>query len=510
MTSSVWLREASVFPRLAQTVGLHYDVVVIGGGIVGCTTAHMLKAKGKKVALLEAREIGTGSTGFSTAKLSAQQGIVYASMFKSRGRAVANQYYDLNLRGIKTAEAIIKSLGTDCEFSPRSHMTWTSDEKKVTDLEEEFKVCTELGIPCRLLGADELAQELPASVKALRAISFDGQAQFNPYLFCKALAKDVDSDSCNVFEGTRVVDVGECMNNKHEITVEGNIKLTSEQVVVATHLPILDRSMHFAFLPASRSHCIAVKVADGSSNIKNMFINTDKPQISIRTTMEGNVVVICGAPMKQGEDPDTNKFYQHLEEWARTHLKVEKFMGRWSAMDYFTTEHVPYVGYLHRRTKSMYMACGFSKWGLAAGVTSAEIIVDMVLKQQNPLHPLVDSLRWDLRETKAAMEENWHVTKHMIGDKLKHLVSSKGLDDIGREEGAVITIRGRKVGAYRDGNGALHLVKPVCTHLQCDLVFNNGDRRWDCPCHGSRFDVDGSVIHGPACHPLEKVEKLDW
>jgi len=108
------------------------------------------------------------------------------------------------------------------------------------------------------------------------------------------------------------------------------------------------------------------------------------------------------------------------------------------------------------------------------------------------------------------MEESWHVTKHLIGDKLKHLVSTKGLDDIVREEGAVITLRGRKVGAYRDSCGNLHLVKPVCTHLGCDLVFNNGDRQWDCPCHGSRFDVDGQVVHGPACHPLEKMEKLDW
>ena len=505
--TSVWLREASVFPRLTQ--GAHYDVVVIGGGIVGCSTAHMLKAKGKRVALLEAREIGTGTTGYSTAKLSAQQGLVYSSMFKSRGRAVAAQYYDLNLRGIRTAESIMKALGIDCEYSPRSHTTWTSDEKKAADVEEEFKVCSELGIPCKLLGPAELAQELPESVQALRGISFPDQAAFNPFLFCKALAKEVNSDSCNVFEGTRVTEVAEAINNRHEITIEGGMKLTSEHVVLATHLPILDRSMHFAFLPASRSHCIAVKVAEGSKKIKNMFINTDKPQISIRTLDEGNIVVICGEPMKQGEDPDTAKFYEHLEEWARTHLKVDKFLGRWSAMDYFTTEHVPYVGYLHRRTESMYMACGFSKWGLAAGVTSAEIICDMIFKKENSFLPLVDSLRWDLRETKSALEENWHVTKHMIGDKIKHLVSTKGLDDIGRDEGAVITLRGRKVGAYRDSSGNLHLVKPICTHLACDLVFNNGDRRWDCPCHGSRFDVDGQVIHGPACHPLEKL-KLDW
>jgi len=506
---SVWLREASVFPRLTQTVG-HYDVVVVGGGIVGCTTAHMLKAKGKRVALLEAREVGLGTTGFSTAKLSAQQGLIYATMAASRGKAVAAQYYELNSRGIKTAEAIIKSLGIDCEFSPRSHFTWTSDEKKIAAVEEEFKVCTELGIPCTLWGAAEMAQELPVSVQAKRAISFEGQAQFNPYLFCKALAKDVNSGSCNVFEGTRVTDVAESINSRHEITVEGNIKLTSDQVVVATHLPILDRSMHFAFLSPSRSHCIAVKVVEGSSKIHNMFINTDKPMISIRTTENGRVVVVCGQPMKQGEDPETDKFYEHLEEWALAHLKVEKFLGRWSAMDYFTSEHVPYVGYLHRRTDSIYMACGFNKWGLAAGVTSAEIICDLIFKKENPLHPLVDSVRWDLRETKSALEENWHVTKHMIGDKVKHLLSTKSVDDLGREEGAVITHRGHKVGAYRDASGNLHLVKPICTHMLCDLVFNKGDKRWDCPCHGSRFDVDGKIISGPAVYPLEKLEKMDW
>lgn len=488
---------------------VHFDTIVVGGGVFGCTTAHKLKASGQKVALIEARTVGSGTSGHSTAKLSAQQGTVYSMISEQHNDEVAKKYYNLNMHGIIAAEKIVNKLNLDCEFERKSHTAWTCQSQNVATIEKEYNVCNRLGIPCEMLDSSQL-KELPPSIGAIAGISFHGMAHFNPYKYCKELCGHIDGDGSRVFESTRVSSVEQL--GPHRVHMEEtNSLMTADNVVLATHMPILDRSLHFAILEPSRSHCVAARVRNNP--LQNMFINVEQPMRSLRAS--GDVVVLAGDATKQGDDPLTQKYYDDLSSWLRRHYEVEEILCQWSAMDYYSGDHIPFIGPLYKGTETMYTATGFSKWGLACGVAGADIVNAMIHGDRNPeFLDIVDARRWDLvHQWRVMAEETKHTGTHFIADKLKTLLPKKNIKQLNAGEGDIVGagVGGLlTVGAYRDAGGELHVVHPTCTHLGCTLVFNDGDKAWDCPCHGSRFDVDGDVLHGPATKRLHKYKDLEW
>eukprot|EP00899_Mesostigma_viride_P012165 jgi/Mesvir1/2094/Mv16626-RA.1 len=526
------------YPKLENVAAKQYEVAVVGGGIFGCTVAYLLKKSGKRVVLLEGRTIACGTTGFSTAKLSAQQGLAYSTITKEHGRDAARLYYDMTIGGVNKVEELSGLLHLDCGFERRSHATWTSDDDQVANIEAEYEACRDAGIPgCHLLrGPDELLEELPASIRPKIAVRLDDQAQFNPYKYCVDLCRHIPGEGCDVFEHSRVTRVSNAPHRSgdahgdppHNLALaNNNATVTCDYVILATHLPIVDRSMHFEILQPSRAHCIAVRVTDASDKypLRNMFISVDTPSRSLRTADNGRVVIISGQGVKHGDVPDTKQCYDSLEYWARAHFSVTEVLNRWSAMDYYSSDHVPFIGYLHRGTHSLFTATGFSKWGLANGVAAASIITDLIEEKPNRYHDMVDARRWDLSsQWKGLSAESIHMGVNFVGDKVKRVAAKcltalhirhagphgQVIEELAPGQGGIVRAGGKVVGAYRDHQGEYHLVKPVCTHLGCDLVFNKGDTAWDCPCHGSRFDVDGTVLSGPACKPLCQWKDLQW
>eukprot|EP00899_Mesostigma_viride_P012154 jgi/Mesvir1/2093/Mv16625-RA.1 len=531
---------ATQYPRAADIEGKHYDVIVVGGGIFGCTSAHMLKQTGKRVALLEARNIGCATTANSTAKLSAQQSLAYSMIAKERGKDVARSYYDMTIGGVRKAEEIIRTLKLDCELETRSHATWTNEEDKVPMIKSEYEICKEIGIDCELIGTDELLKEFPASLYPKIAVRFNNQAQFDSYKYCVELARHIPGDGCEVYEAARVVDVSDPVLGReepHTLTIaDAPTKLTGDKVILATHMPIINRSLHFAILDPSRSHCIAVRInnegpgaggkagasgtgaaaksrGSGGKDYKmhNMFISVGTPMRSTRTKEDDSILVVSGEGFPMGDVTDTELCYANLEHWARTHFDVTEVVKRWSAHDYYSVDHVPFIGYLHRGTHSLFTATGFSKWGLANGVAAASIITDLIDGRHNPYHDMVDARRWDLTtQFKGLSMESAHTARHFVVDKVKRAVTMMKIGDLTPGHGGIVRAGLKTVGAYRDEKGELHVIDPVCTHLGCDLVFNTGDKAWDCPCHGSRFDLNGEVLEGPAVKPLCKHKDLEW
>eukprot|EP01039_Chlorochromonas_danica_P010232 gene10232-11326_t len=475
MRSSIWLKNAGVssssssiplsYTSLNNVHDIHFDVAVIGGGVVGCTTAYLLKEAGKSVALIEARHIGTGITGFSTAKLSAQQGLLYTMIAQKHDISAARNYYDMNIEGVNLVEHLVHKLNLDCDFSRRSHTTWTSDTSKEGLIYQEYELCAELGIPCSVLDNNRLCQEIPETIQPKIGLSFPDQAQFNSYKYCVELCKHIQGGDCQVFEETMVHDVSE--STPHKIDVPGNnASLTANHVVLATHIPILDRSMHFAILEPSRTHCVAAKIRD--LRMHNMFINSEQPTRSLRITGEyDDILVVAGDAVKQGEGGDTNQYYADLEQWIRRHFDVEEVVASWSAMDYYSGDHIPFIGYLHRGSDSLYTATGFSKWGLANGVTGAKLIVDLIQgKHDSPFNQLVDARRWDLSsQWKTMAEESIHTAKHFFGDKVKHAVDwmDRPIEALGPSQGGICAAGMKKVGAYREESGSYHVIRPAVT-----------------------------------------------
>lgn len=179
-------------------------------------------------------------------------------------------------------------------------------------------------------------------------------------------------------------------------------------------------------------------------------------------------------------------------------------------MDYYSSTIIPYIGYLYRGSDTIYTATGFSKWGLTNGVAAGMVIRDLICGVKNPWSDMVDARRWDIKHAAAgAAMENWHTAKHFISDKIKARMAPD-IKELKPGDGGLYRVNGETVGAYLDLNNKYHLVKPVCTHLGCHVLFNHTDKVYDCPCHGSQFDIDGRVIHGPASKDLCQRNDLKW
>jgi len=503
---SYWIQQAANnSPTYPNIVGPHpkYDVAVIGGGITGLSAALKLKEEGKKVIVLEANRVGHGVTGYSTAKLSSLHNLTYKTLMKQFGQQKTRLYAELNEAGIKLVETWVNKYGIECHFERRPNYTYTLQSSYIDSIREEADAAKEAGLDASF----SIITDLPFQVKA--AVRVENQAQFNSYLYCVGLARAIHSDGCFVSEMSRVVDVS--FTSPHVITKEDGENITADHVVMATHIPITDRSGHFAVMEPKRSYCIAYTLHDSTKYPEGMYISAeDNPTFSIRSASDGaggRILIVGGMGHHVGEDCDTEKNYVDLDFFTRQYFSVKDIICSWSAQDYMPPDEVPYIGQIHRGVTTMYTATGFKKWGLAAGSASAIVFSDMIHERDNSWLSLFNATRWDLRHSapdmiKVALEE----AGHLIGDRVKHMISTVDIESLVPGRGAICKMKGKTVAGYKDENGQLHVLSPVCTHVGCHVNWNQAEKSWDCPCHGSRFGIDGEVLHAPAVKPLKKIE----
>ena len=476
---------AAEHPPLAGAP-LAVDVAVIGAGITGLTTAALLQEEGATVAVLEAGRVCAGVTGYTTAKVTALHGLVYAGLAESAGDDVARQYGDANQAAIGRVARFVEEWGIDCDFSRRAAFTYTTDPAQAKSVEAEVETARRLGLPAELTSETELPFDVVAAVR------FDEQAQFHPRRYCLGLAGRL-----TVYERTRALGVDEDGTGPCVVTTDRG-EVRADHVVVATHLPFLDRGGFFAKCHPTRSYAMATRL-DGPVP-RGMYLGIDTPSRSMRAAEGDSLLVVGGEGHKVGQDDDTSRRYSALEEWARQTFPVASVEYRWSAQDYASVDGRPFVGRQLPRSR-VFVATGFKKWGMTNGTAAAMIVADAIAGRDNPWAEAFDASRMKETVTRDFVRENLDVGKRFVGDRLRTLVPP-GAEGLEPGEGGIVHVDGEKVAAYRDDDGRLHAVSPVCTHLGCLVSFNTAERTWDCPCHGSRFTVDGSVIQGPATRDL--------
>lgn len=338
--------------------------------MVGMCSAFAIKLANPalKVVLLEARRVGGGTTGFSTCKLSAQHSLKYSTLIRENGRELATTYASANVAAIETAAQWIRTYKLDCDFARRASVLYTTEESQVSKLREEAEAAHTAGIAGVELieatagGAAAALPDLPgAPVRA--ALRFADQAQFNAYAFANELARVFVDMGGIVHEATLVNDVSltrgappssgaasaaetGSATSVHTVSTAGGARLYASHVVVATHMPIMDSSLHFAMCTPSRSYCLAVTLEAGSHVPQQMYMSVDEPQRSLRSAAvgggEGDVLVISGQQHHVG-DADPAACYAELEEWSRKHYRVARIVARWSAMDYYPADNRPYM-----------------------------------------------------------------------------------------------------------------------------------------------------------------------
>lgn len=491
---SVWIATTDEPAFAPLDAALEVDVAVLGAGIAGLTTALLLKNAGMRVGVVDAARVCAATTGHTTAKVSAQHGLIYDKLNSKFGADRARAYAEANLAAVDLVEAIVREHEIDCDWERRAAYAYTEDDSYISQIEKEVQAAQQAGLPASYTDATDL----PWPIKA--AARFDNQAQFHPRLYCLALAQLIEGAGSRVFEHTRALDVDEgspCVvkTDRHDIR--------AAYVVLATHLPFLDQGAFFAKCHPEREYVLAVALEQPVP--KGMYISVEQPTRSVRQHRfdSGELLILGGDSHKTGQDDDTERHYTALEEFARDRFTVQSVAYRWSTQDHMSIDLVPYIGKLRRTSQRLYVATGFNKWGMTSGTLAGVVISDQILERDNPWTELFDPNRVKpVASAKQFVKENVNVATRFIGDRISQR-ASVSVEDLGPGQGAVISQERSQIAASRDAQGIVHAVSARCTHLGCIVNWNSAESTWDCPCHGSRFAHDGSVLEGPAAAPLE-------
>jgi glycine/D-amino acid oxidase-like deaminating enzyme/nitrite reductase/ring-hydroxylating ferredoxin subunit len=386
--------------------------------------------------------------------------------------------------------ALAAEEGIDCDLERRPAFTYAAEAGERPTIESEHEAALEAGLPVELV--DEV--DLPYATHG--AVRLDEQIQVHPVRYVEGLAAAVHGDGSRVFECSTALSVE--TGNPCRVRTAGGV-VTARQVVVATHFPLLDRSLFFARLEPTRSYCIA---AHAESELpQGMSISAGDNTRSVRSYRD--FLILGGEGHTTGARKATPERYRRLEEFARKHWGVSEVAHRWSAQDPVSWDLLPVIGRYHPGSSSLFVASGFHKWGLASATFGARIISDLIGGRENAWAEHFNPSRLGLRGLPKLAQLNAKVAVDFAGDRVLPAARADA-SDLAPGEGRVLRNGLGKTGVFRAEDGKLHGVSLRCTHLGCLLRFNEAERSWDCPCHGSRFDVDGSVLEGPATSPLRQ------
>lgn len=475
----------TAYPRLERN--LEVDVAVVGGGIAGTTAATLLKRSGRRVALIEARRVGRQVTGHSNAKITSQHSLIYADLIERLGEDAAQRYADANQAALQRIADWVAEHAIECDFERRPAYCFTQAPDHVERVEAEFDAATQLGLPASLHGSTDL----PYPVQA--ALRFDDQAQLNPTAYVCDLAARLAGDGSHVLERTRVLEVedGEPCSLRTE---HGTVR--AGEVIVATNLPVVPQG-EFHKKTSPRAHVVVAAPIDPQRAPSGMYLSIDPPTHSIRTAPFGDrrLLIVVGESFAPGTVTDTEALYRELCAFVRDRFGVDEFVAQWANMDYDSQDRLPFVGRASRDSEHLWVATGFCSWGISGGTAAGMILADAITGRDNPWAGLFDATRT------PGEAENRGQPQMRKGEPAE---PRKGTWDDLRPGDAALFQHGKDdpVAAYRDEAGKLHLVSAKCTHLGCLVHWNNANRTWDCECHGSTFEPDGAVIHGPAVEPL--------
>jgi len=491
--ASIWTATTDALDFPALDSHLDVDVAVIGAGITGITTAALLAQEGLRVAVLEAASIGAGTTGYSTGNLYAMVDQNLHKLAAKWGQGIATQIVQSRRMAVDLIEKNTRDYGIDCQFSRQPWVLYSVDADSDGVIDAEYQAAIKAGLDARV------SNELPLPYTISHALIVSHQAQFHPLRYVRQLADAIRSERCRIFENTPVLDY----DDDKGIVRTAQYEVRAQHIVMATHTPKGFNAIQTELGPY-REYAVAAPLRSNKLP-GGIFWSVGAEKHSTRLVEMGGkaYVLIIGDMHKTGQNQDPDASYRQLEATLQARFDVGPATFRWSAQQYRPADGLPYIGPAIGSGR-LHLASGFAADGLTYGTLAAMITCDQIAGRQNAFAELYSPRRFTpVKSAGAFLKENLNVAGYYLKDYIKGADATQ-LAEVPRGEGRIVEIAGDKLAVYRDDSFQLHVVSPVCTHLKCIVHWNNAERSWDCPCHGSRFSTDGEVLEGPAITPLQK------
>ncbi|WP_406864966.1 FAD-dependent oxidoreductase [Streptomyces sp. HUAS MG47] len=502
---SHWLATAHRRPRPRLDEDLTVDVAVIGGGIAGLVTAWELAKAGREAVVLEADRLLSGTTGSTTGKVTALHGLRYERLRRTVGEEGAGLYAAAQQDAIERLVALAAELGTDAELELRPAYTYVTEPESVADVRAETAAARAAGLDAHFVTDTGLPFPVAAAVRV------DDQYQFHPAAFLTSLADALVSAGGRIHERTRVIDLHERAHIRLE-TEDGAV-IKASDAVVATGFPVFAPTSLLIRLAPRHELVIAAPLPE-DADPQGMYLTPEDRTRSVRTAPHGSgrLLIVTGEAFRPGAG-DVGVRYARLESWARRYFPGFGEAGaplRWAAQDVDSADLAPYVGHMHPGTQHVYVATGFGGWGMSGGVMAGRLLAAHLLGLPRPSWTEVCDPRRPAppRELPELVREQREVAAHYLGDR-RRLERAESLDALLPGTGAVVRDHGQPRAVQRDVSGVLHALSARCTHMGCLVAYNEAEQTWECPCHGSRFAPDGTVLQGPATEPLPRRARPD-
>ncbi|HCY64381.1 MAG TPA: FAD-dependent oxidoreductase [Oxalobacteraceae bacterium] len=497
---SVWMNTAAVPVFSALSEDIEADVCVIGAGIAGLTTAYLLSREGKQVVLIDALGIGAGETGRTTAHFFPPDEW-YVDIEDTFGPGTARLVADSFARATALVESIARQEGIDCEFERLDGYLYALPANGFKDLDKECEAARRAGVD-----VDILPRVPGLSFDTGRCVRYRNQAQFHPLKYLGGLAHALVRNGGKIYGGTRATGIKGNSRLQTVATSGGNIK--AKAVVVATNTPFNDRVAMHTKQAGYRTYVIGMRVPKGAVP-RILLWDTGDPYYYIRLETPApdaghDILVVGGADHKVGQDIHPEHRYDEIERWARDRFPMAQAVEyRWSGEVMEPSDGPAYLGRNPMDDNNVYIITGDSGNGMTHTTIGAMLITDMIMGRDNPWEPVYDPARKAVHGIADFVSEQANTLSQygqwMTGGEVD------SVQEIAAGSGAVVRQGVHKLAVYRDEQGGLHAMSAKCTHLGCVVHWNSAEHSWDCPCHGSRFGLDGEVLHGPAVSSLEAM-----
>jgi glycine/D-amino acid oxidase-like deaminating enzyme/nitrite reductase/ring-hydroxylating ferredoxin subunit len=499
-STSAWMASAGMPHFLPLQERIEAEVCVIGGGLAGLSTAYLLAQEGRDVVLIEAGELGSGETGRTTAHFFPPDER-YFEIERAFGTAAARLVAESYRAAIEQVQTIVRSEHIDCRFERLDGYLVVPNPDGYPVLDKELAAARRAGVD---LSKVVKVPGLPFdSGPALR---FDGQAQFHPLRYLQGLARAIVARGSRIYTNTRALHINGDGARRTVLAECGQI--SAGAVVVATNTPFNNRVVMHTKQAAYRTYVIGIEVPRASVP-RVLLWDTADPYHYVRLETPDpdsgqDLLIVGGADHKVGQDEHPEHRYAELEAWTRARYPMAGAVRhRWSGEVMEPADGLAYAGRNPMDDRNVYIITGDSGNGMTHCTAGAMLVTDLIAGRDNPWVAVYDPSRKVTHGVSEFIREQAN-TLSQYRDWFTE-GEAESVHEIAPGQGAILREGARKIAVYRDDDGWLHAVSAKCTHLGCVVAFNSAEKSWDCPCHGSRFDLNGQVLHGPAMHALEPV-----